>query len=56
MDIKDIQIDILTKTIGNLHRQLAEMSSALIVLQNQKNKEVKDGEHQDSAIDECDND
>lgn len=55
MDIKDIQINILTQTIGDLHRQLAEARSALIVMQNQKQKEVPDGEHQDSTVDECDN-
>lgn len=57
MDIKDIQIDILTKTIASLMRENAEIRSALIVMQNQKAKqEVQDGEYQDSTVDESDND
>lgn len=51
MDIKDLQINILTQTIGDLHGQLAEARSALIVMQSQKNKEVPNGEHKDSPAD-----
>lgn len=53
MDLKDIQIDILTKTIADLIRENAEFRAALMVMQNQK--EVPNGEHQDSAVDSEDN-
>lgn len=58
MDLKDIQIDILTKTIANLIKENSEFRAALMVMQQEKSKqqEVPDGEHQDSTVDECDND
>ena len=59
MEIKDIQIQILTQTIGNLHVELSEMRATVIVLNNElKNvlnkQEVQDGEHQDSTANESD--
>jgi len=59
MELKDIQIQILTQTIGNLHAELSEMRATVIVLNNElKNvlnkQEVQDGEHQDSSADESD--
>lgn len=57
MEIKDIQIDILTKTIASLIRENAELRSCIIVQNDTiKAKEVQDGEHQDSPVNECDND
>jgi len=52
-DIKDIQIDILAKTIASLMVENAQIKSALMVMQNEKSKqkEVQDGEHQDSTVD-----
>ena len=55
MDLKDIQIQILSKTIADLITENAELRSALIVLQNQKEGDVN-GEHQDSTINESDSD
>lgn len=52
MELKNIQIDILTKTIAELIRENSELRSALIVMQ----KEAKNGEHQDSTVDNGDND
>lgn len=59
MEIKDIQIQILIQTIGNLHAELSEMRATVIVLNNQlknvlKKQEVQDGEHQDSTANESD--
>ena len=58
MELKDIQIDILTKTIAGLMRENSEYRAAFMVLQQEKSKqqEVENGEHQDSPIDECNND
>lgn len=43
MEIKDIQIDILAKTIGSLHKEIAELRSALIVYKSENEKaEVSD--------------
>lgn len=39
MDIKDIQIDILTQTIGILHKEIAELRSALIIYEQEKEEE-----------------
>ncbi len=50
MDLKDLQIQMLSETIGQLYKQIAELQSALIVLQNEK-KEAENGEHQDSSAD-----
>ena len=58
MDLKDIQIDILTKTIAGLMRENSEYRAAFMVMQNEKSKqqEVPNGEHQNSTVDECNND
>ena len=57
MDIKDIQIKILTDTIASLISENAELRACIIV-QNEaiKKQEVQDGEHQDSAANESNND
>ena len=55
IDIREIQIQILSKTIADLITENAELRSALIVLQNQKEGDVN-GEHQDSTINESDSD
>jgi TolA-binding protein len=65
MDLKDIQIQILTKTIGTLHGEIAELRACIIVqtqamqeTQEALNEikksiqEVQDGEYQDSPADE----
>lgn len=49
MDIKDLQIKILTQTIGELYGEIAELRAGLIVLGN--TKEVPNGEHKDSPAD-----
>lgn len=48
MDIKDMQIDILTKTIASLIRENAEFRSVLMVMQNEKSKqrEVQNGDNE----------
>lgn len=52
-DIRDIQIDILTKTIAGLMKENAELRAGIMIMQSQKVKqEVQDGEHQDSSADE----
>ena len=54
MNLQNIQIDILTKTMADLIRENAELRAALIILQ--KEKEASDnGEHQDSTTDRTDN-
>ena len=55
MDIREIQIQILSKTIASLISENAELRACIIV-QNEtiKKREVQDGEHQDSAADESD--
>ena len=55
MDIREIQIQILSKTIADLITENAELRSALIVLQNQKEGDMN-GEHQDSTANESDSD
>ena len=52
MDIREIQIQILSKTIASLISENAELRACIIV-QNEtiKKREVQDGEHQDSAAD-----
>lgn len=64
MELKDLQIQILTKTIGNLHGEIAELRACIIVQTQamqetqealmeikQSIQEVQDGEHQDSPAD-----
>ena len=55
MDLKDIQIKILTETIASLISENAELRACIIV-QNEaiKKQEVQDGEHQDSTVNESD--
>lgn len=52
MEIKEIQIKILSDTIASLISENAELRACIIV-QNEaiKKQEVQDGEHQDSAAD-----
>lgn len=58
MDLKDMQIKILSETIGTLHGEIAELRATVIVQNNQlqvfyKEQEVTiDGEHQDSTTNE----
>jgi len=52
MELKDIQIKILSDTIASLISENAELRACIIV-QNEtiKIQEVQDGEHQDSPAD-----
>ena len=52
MEIKEIQIKILSDTIASLISENAELRACIIV-QNEaiKKQEVQDGKHQDSAAD-----
>ena len=57
MELKDIQIKILTDTIASLISENAELRACIIVQNETINKqEVHDGEHQDSTINESDSD
>lgn len=55
MDIKDMQIQILGQTIGNLHVEISELRATVIVQNNQLKKlleeikEVQDGSNKDST-------
>lgn len=53
MELKDIQIKILSDTIASLISENAELRACVIV-QNEaiKKQGVQDGEHQDSTADE----
>ena len=55
VELKDIQIKILSDTIASLISENAELRACIIV-QNEaiKKQEVQDGEHQDSAANESD--
>ena len=55
MELQNIQIDILTKTMADLIRENAELRAALIILQKEK-EASENGEHQDSAVNESDSD
>lgn len=50
-DIRDIQIDILTKTIAGLMKENVELRAGIMIMQSQKVKQevTEDGEHQDSS-------